>query len=69
MLSKIKTIELKIKCKLNFGNALILNNMLINITHELIGPQTTNILLQTWGLTMSQEVFIFLIIGPKVFCP
>jgi hypothetical protein len=43
--------------------------MLVNITHELIGPQTTNILLQTWGLTMSQEVLIFLTIGPKVFLP
>ncbi len=35
-----------------------------DFTHELIGPQTNNILLITWGQTTQQEVFKFLIIGP-----
>ncbi len=38
-------------------------------THELIGLQTNNILLTTWGPTTSQEVFKFLIIDPKIFWP
>jgi hypothetical protein len=38
-------------------------------THELIGPQTNNILLIIWGQTKSQEVFKFSIIGPKIFWP
>jgi hypothetical protein len=37
-----------------------------DFTHdELIGPQMNNILLITWGQTMSQEVFKFPIIGPN----
>jgi hypothetical protein len=36
-------------------------------TYELIGSQTNNILLVTWGQTMSKEVLKFLIIGPKNF--
>jgi hypothetical protein len=41
----------------------------LKVTYELIGPQTNNILLITLGETMSQEVFSFLIIGPKIFWP
>jgi hypothetical protein len=40
---------------------------MLKVTYELIGPQTNNILLITWGETMSQEVFNFFIIGPKIF--
>jgi hypothetical protein len=32
--------------------------------HELIDPQTNNILLITWGQTRSQKVLKFPIVGP-----
>jgi hypothetical protein len=40
-----------------------------DFTHELIGPQTNNTLLITWGQTTRQEVLKFSIIGPKIFHP
>jgi len=39
------------------------------VRNELIGPQTNNILLVTWGQIMSQEVLKFLILGCKIFRP
>lgn len=38
-----------------------------DFTHELIGPQTNNTLLVTWGQTMSQEALKFSIIDPQDF--
>jgi hypothetical protein len=38
-----------------------------DFTHELIGPQTNNVLFIIWGQTTKQEVFKFLIIGPQDF--
>jgi hypothetical protein len=40
-----------------------------DFTHELIGPQTNNILLILWGHKTSQEMLKFCIIGPKIFGP
>jgi hypothetical protein len=39
-----------------------------DFTHELIGLQTNNILLLiTWGHTMNQKMFKFLVIGLEIF--
>ncbi len=36
-------------------------------THELIGPQTSNILLMTGGQATRQKMLKFSIIDPKIF--
>jgi hypothetical protein len=63
---KRKMIAEKRECKYMKGWSLGPTFNLNGFTHELIGPQTNNILLIIWGQTMSQEVFKFSIIGPKI---